>query len=121
MSDRLPNWLKNSWVIGGISFLGSALVCLLIYIFVLQGFLATVLTDQGIAAMEEGHYVTATEKFASALSLKDDREEIYLNYAKALIHYENAPQTTQVYQQLEICCRELEDFKSAYYYAKKQG
>ena len=85
MSDRLPNWLKNSWVIGGISFLGSALVCLLIYIFVLQGFLATVLTDQGIAAMEEGHYVTATEKFASALSLKDDREEIYLNYAKALI------------------------------------
>ena len=43
------------------------------------------------------------------------------NYAKALIHYENAPQTTQVYQQLEICCRELEDFKSAYYYAKKQG
>lgn len=43
------------------------------------------------------------------------------NYAKALIHYENAPQTAQVYQQLEICCRELGDYKSAYYYAKKQG
>ena len=43
------------------------------------------------------------------------------NYAKALIHYENAPQNAQVYQQLEICCRELGDYKSAYYYAKKQG
>ena len=43
------------------------------------------------------------------------------NYAKALIHYENAPQTAPVYQQLEICCRELGDYKSAYYYAKKQG
>lgn len=41
------------------------------------------------------------------------------NYAKAIFHYEQAPQTKQVYEQLEICCRELEDYKSAYYYAVK--
>ena len=41
------------------------------------------------------------------------------NYAKALIHYENATPSHRVYRQLEICCRELEDFKSAYYYAVK--
>lgn len=41
------------------------------------------------------------------------------NYAKAIFHYEQAPKTKQVYEQLEACCRELEDYKGAYYYAVK--
>lgn len=43
------------------------------------------------------------------------------DFAKARAHYEKAPQTPQVFQKLEACCRELEDFKNAYYYAKKQN
>lgn len=41
------------------------------------------------------------------------------NYAKAIIHYEKAPQTRLVFEKLEICCKELEDYKGAYFYAVK--
>lgn len=43
-------------------------------------------------------------------------------YAQAVKHYEQAEAYAprQVYQRLEVCCRELEDFKMAYYYACKQ-
>lgn len=41
------------------------------------------------------------------------------NYARAVKCYEKAPQTRQVLEKLEACCRELEDFKTAYYYACK--
>ena len=41
------------------------------------------------------------------------------NYAKAIAHYTQAPQTRQVYSQLELCHKELGDFQNAYYYAIK--
>ena len=50
------------------------------------------------------------------------RAQVYIaqgNYAKAVAHLEQAPKTRQVYGQLELCCKELEDYKSAYYYAVK--
>ncbi len=85
MMERLPKWLQNKWALAGVSFLISALICLLIYFLFLQGLLASVLTDHGARAMENEKYETAIAKYASALSLKKNREEIYLGYAKALI------------------------------------
>lgn len=41
------------------------------------------------------------------------------NYAKAIVHYEKAPQTRLVFEKLELCCKELEDYKGAYFYAVK--
>lgn len=41
------------------------------------------------------------------------------NYARAISHYEKAPQTVQTLEKLEACCRELEDYKTAYFYACK--
>ena len=40
-------------------------------------------------------------------------------YALARQHYEKAPQTRQTLEKLEVCCRELEDYKAAYDYACK--
>ena len=50
------------------------------------------------------------------------RAQVYMtqgNYAKAIPHLEAAPKSKAVYAQLELCCKELEDYKSAYYYAVK--
>lgn len=50
------------------------------------------------------------------------RAEAYFrdqNYARAITHYEKAPQDRQTIQRLESCCKELEDYKTAYYYACK--
>ena len=50
------------------------------------------------------------------------RAQVYMtqgNYAKAVPHLEAAPKSKAVYAQLELCCKELEDYKSAYYYALK--
>ena len=41
------------------------------------------------------------------------------NYAKAIGCYEKAPQTVKTLEKLESCCKELEDYKTAYYYACK--
>ena len=41
------------------------------------------------------------------------------NYAKAVSCYEKAPQTRKTLERLESCCKELEDYKTAYYYACK--
>ena len=52
------------------------------------------------------------------------RAEAYFaqgDFTKARSHYEKAPQNRLVFQKLEVCCRELEDYKGAYEYAKKQG
>ncbi len=48
-------------------------------------------------------------------------EAYYYNkeYGKARIHYEKAPQTRQTLERLEVCCREQEDYKTAYFYACK--
>lgn len=41
-------------------------------------------------------------------------------YSQAAAHFQKAPQTMEVLQSLEICCRELGDYKQAYEYACKQ-
>ena len=41
-------------------------------------------------------------------------------YPEAVRHYEKSPQTRQVWARLEVCCREMEDYKSAYEYACRQ-
>lgn len=41
------------------------------------------------------------------------------NYTAALTHYENAPANAQTYHKMELCCKELEDYKGAYLYAVK--
>lgn len=51
------------------------------------------------------------------------RAQVYMdqgNYAKAIPHLEAAPKSKTVYAQLELCCKELEDYKGAYEYAAKQ-
>jgi hypothetical protein len=41
-------------------------------------------------------------------------------YETAANHYQKAPQTPEIFARLEICYRELGDFKRAYEYACKQ-
>lgn len=76
--------------------------------------------DTQVSPIQKGHILDA---FPS-----DDprwhklRAEAYFqeqNYAKAMVHYEKAPQTRQTYEKLELCCKELEDYKGAYFYAVK--
>ena len=50
------------------------------------------------------------------------RGDVYfsqMRYSKAREHYEKAPVTKQLLQNLEHCCREQEDYKAAYEYACK--
>lgn len=42
------------------------------------------------------------------------------DYAAARDHFLRCPETPRILRRLEICFRELEDYKMAYYYAKKQ-
>ena len=50
------------------------------------------------------------------------RARVYMaqkNYARAIDHLEQCDKTRQVYEKLEFCCKELEDYKGAYFYAVK--
>ncbi len=85
MLERLPKWMQNKWVLAGLSFLLSSLVCILIYFLILRGILASVLAGHGLSAYEDGRYETAVAKYAAALNLAKGDEQFYLNYAKALI------------------------------------
>ncbi len=82
--DRLPNWMKNKWVLYGLSLLATALLCFLIFLIFLKGPFASMFTKQGNAALEAGNPEKAINRYSLALSLKKNREEIYLNYAEAL-------------------------------------
>lgn len=82
--DRLPQWMKNKWALYGISLLATALICFLIFLIFLKGPFASMFTAQGDAAMEAGNPDKAVNRYALALSLKKNREEIYLSYAEAL-------------------------------------
>ena len=42
------------------------------------------------------------------------------DYAGARDHYLQCPQTSDIFSRLEICCRELGDYRMAYHYAKLQ-
>lgn len=48
-------------------------------------------------------------------------EAYYYNkeFGQAQHHYEKAPQSRQTLEKLEACCREQEDYKTAYFYACK--
>lgn len=50
------------------------------------------------------------------------RGEVYFSqgdYRNAAVHFHRAEETVDLRSRLEICYRELEDYKMAYYYAKK--
>ena len=85
MIERLPKWMQNKWVLAGLSFLLSSLLCILIYFLILRGVLASVLAGGGKSAYEEGRYETAVAKYAAALNLASGDADFYLDYAKALI------------------------------------
>lgn len=51
------------------------------------------------------------------------RADVFFNqgdYAAALEHYKQSNETAQVFEKMEECCRELEDYKGAYFYACKR-
>ncbi len=82
--DRLPKWMKNKWVLYGLSLLATMLLCFLIFLIFLKGPFAAMFKKQGDAAMEAGDTGKAINRYSLALSLKKNQEEIYLSYADAL-------------------------------------
>ena len=77
------------------------------------------------AAIESGR----TEDALRYLLAMDDRDERWDqamgecrfragDYAAARDHFLRCPESPQIIHRLEVCFRELEDFKMAYYYAK---
>lgn len=79
------------------------------------------------AALEAG----APERCAGILEAVTERDQawnflraeayfIQKAYAAAAEHYRQAAPDPRVYARLETCCRELEDYKMAYFYACKQ-
>jgi hypothetical protein len=42
------------------------------------------------------------------------------DYPKARTHYHRCEDTLDVRARLEICCREMGDYKMAYFYAKQE-
>ncbi|MBQ6823785.1 MAG: leucine-rich repeat domain-containing protein [Clostridia bacterium] len=90
MLDRLPAWIKNKWALYGLSCAATLLAGLLFFLLFLRGPFASVLTKQGAKALEEKDYGKAAAKYATALSLKKNREAIYLGYGRALIGLEDS-------------------------------
>ncbi len=85
MLNRLPAWMKTKWALFGLSCAATLILGALIFLIFLKGAFATMLTNQGQAALEAKDYNKATDKFSVALSLKKNREAIYLGYSDALI------------------------------------
>lgn len=89
MLERLPAWLKNKWVLYGLSAGATLVLGMLIFLIFLRGAFAGLLANQGQKALDAHDYNKAANKYATALTLKKNREEIYLGYAKALIGLED--------------------------------
>ncbi len=85
MFERLPAWIKNKWSLFGLSLAAALLLGVLIFFLFLRGPFATLLTNQGQKALKEQDFRKAADKFETALSLKKNREAIYLGYGDALI------------------------------------
>ena len=94
--ERLPAWLKNKWVLYGLSFAAALLLLLILFFAFLRGPLAGLLTKQGARAYESGDYSKSAGKYAMALSLKKNREEIYIGYGDALIKLEEYTRAHEV-------------------------
>ena len=89
--------------------------------------------DDGLLLQaEEALAQDRPEDAARYLQARDDRDPRWHrlmgeclfrrgDYAGARAHYHRCEAVFDVRQRLEICCRELEDYKMAYYYAKKES
>lgn len=96
MPERLPAWLKNKWVLYGLSCAATLVLGALIFLIFLRGAFATMLTNQGQKALNAGDFSKAANKYSTALSLKKNREAIYIGYGTALIGLENYDTAAEV-------------------------
>ena len=94
--ERLPAWMRNKWVLFGLSAGAALIIGLLVFLLFLRGPIATSLTRQGQAALEAEDFSKAADKFSAALTLKSNREEIYLGYANALIGLKDYDEAVQI-------------------------
>ena len=83
--DHLPSWMRKKWVLFSLSAAATLLILTLIFLLFLRGPFASLFTNQGEKAVGDGDYEKAVNRYALALSLKKDREEIYTGYANAMI------------------------------------
>ena len=82
---------------------------------------------QAEAALASGRWRDG-ERYLLACDERGERWEYLMaecrfqvgDYPAARAHYHRCEAVFDVRQRLEICCRELEDYKMAYYYAKKE-
>ncbi len=82
--EYLPKRMQNKWVLYALSAAATLLFCLLFFLLFLRGAFAGLFADQGARAMADADYEKAVNRYALALRLKKNREEIYLGYGKAL-------------------------------------
>lgn len=99
MLERLPAWMKNKWVLFGLSCAATLITGMLIFVLFLRGAFATLLTNQGQKALDAQDFSKAANKYATALTLKKNREAIYLGYGNALMRLENYDQAEEILDQ----------------------
>ncbi len=92
----LPKWLQNKWILFATSAAGTLLLCLLIFFLFLKGPFAALFVKQGAKALEEGDLDAAENKYAMALSLKKNDEEIYLGFADVLAEAGNYDRAIEI-------------------------
>lgn len=82
--DKLPNWLRNKWVLFALSALGTLLLLALFYLLFLRASFSGIFLDQALAYYEDENYDAAIEKFETALDMDPENLDIYLGYTDAL-------------------------------------
>ncbi len=92
----LPKWLQNKWILYTVSAAGTLLLCLLIFFLFLKGTFADLFIKQGSKAQKEGDLNTAENKYAMALSLKKNDEELYLGFASVLAEAGNYDRAIEI-------------------------
>lgn len=95
----MDRWYKNKWFLFAVSALATALLCFLIFILFLKPPVASVIMKQGTALYKEKDYSAAIEKYETALKLDGRNEDIYRNYAKALIAVKEYDRAIEVLDQ----------------------
>lgn len=96
MLEKLPAWIKNKWFLFGASLAAALLIGFLIFQLFLRGPLAGLLTEQGEEALRLRDFGKAADKFSTALTLKKNREAIYLGYSDALIGLKEPGKATEI-------------------------
>lgn len=77
-------------------------------------------------ALRSGRFADA-RRYLQAIDQREERWEESMgeccfqegNYAQAKEHFLRCPESPRIISRLEVCFRELEDYKMAYHYAKK--